>query len=103
MKGGFVQYNFPCQAVLPNVSFTFGGVDYPISEQDFNWAAEGADCVGGIGGLTSIDFWVVGDTFLKNVYSSYRVEPPSIGFAPLKPEYNFRPDPTGPDPADLGE
>jgi cathepsin D len=27
--------------------------------------------------------WVVGDTFLKNVYSVFRANPPSIGFAAL--------------------
>jgi cathepsin D len=27
--------------------------------------------------------WIVGDTFLKNVYSVFRAEPPAIGFAQL--------------------
>ncbi|KDN49658.1 hypothetical protein RSAG8_01723, partial [Rhizoctonia solani AG-8 WAC10335] len=47
-------------------------------------------CVGAIfelsmGGLGNPDVpqWVVGDAFLKNVYSIYRYEPPSIGFAQL--------------------
>jgi len=27
--------------------------------------------------------WVVGDTFLKNVYSVFRANPPAVGFAQL--------------------
>ncbi|KZO92844.1 acid protease [Calocera viscosa TUFC12733] len=30
--------------------------------------------------------WVVGDTFLKNVYSVFRYDPPSVGFASLSSE-----------------
>lgn len=32
----------------------------------------------------SIDFWLLGDVFLKNVYSVHRVDPPALGFAKLK-------------------
>jgi cathepsin D len=32
---------------------------------------------------TSAPSWIVGDTFLKNVYSVFRYDPPSIGFAKL--------------------
>ncbi|BEJ00239.1 hypothetical protein CcaverHIS631_0500960 [Cutaneotrichosporon cavernicola] len=30
------------------------------------------------------DAWILGDSFLKNVYSAYRVEPRGVGLAPLK-------------------
>ncbi|KAJ7128505.1 hypothetical protein C8R44DRAFT_873222 [Mycena epipterygia] len=35
------------------------------------------------GGLPFRAVWIVGDTFLKNVYSVFRYKPPSVGFASL--------------------
>lgn len=32
--------------------------------------------------------WLLGDTFLKNVYSVYRYNPPSVGFAPVSPDHD---------------
>lgn len=43
-------------------------------------------CVGSIfvySGSSSGPGWIVGDTFLKNVYSVFRANPPSVGFAAL--------------------
>ena len=34
-------------------------------------------------GPTGIPNWVFGDTFLKNVYSVFRYQPPGMGFAEL--------------------
>ena len=45
-------------------------------------------CVGSIfvyGGSSDGPGWILGDTFLKNVYSVFRANPPSIGFAALAP------------------
>ena len=47
-----------------------------------------APCVGAffsIGSVagTGIPAWIVGDSFLKNVYSVFRASPPSVGFAQL--------------------
>lgn len=41
-----------------------------------------ADTASGRGANSTIT-WVVGDTFLKNVYSVYRYDPPAVGFATL--------------------
>jgi cathepsin D len=74
---------------------SFGGKSWSISSKDMNIGAEKNDntrCVGAIFDLeagTSITpsdgnpGWVVGDTFLKNVYSVFRTDPPSVGFAEL--------------------
>ncbi|KAF5328713.1 hypothetical protein D9619_011734 [Psilocybe cf. subviscida] len=87
-------FNFPCNQQL-SVSMSFGGKSWPISSQDMNIGTEQNDntrCVGAIFDLeagTSITAsdgnpgWVVGDTFLKNVYSVFRSDPPSVGFAEL--------------------
>jgi cathepsin D len=87
-------FNFPCNQQL-SVSMTFGGKSWPINSQDMAVQQEPEDstlCIGAIFDLdagTSITpgsgnpGWVVGDTFLKNVYSVFRATPPSIGFAQL--------------------
>jgi len=34
--------------------------------------------------LKSKGFWVVGDAFMKGVYTAFEYEPSRVGFAPLK-------------------
>jgi len=90
---GFFQ--FPCTTTL-NISMAFGGKLWPIAPADMNLGpgsgSNSQNCLGGIFDLTqgsNIESsqgnptWVVGDTFLKNVYSVYRQNPLSIGFAQL--------------------
>ncbi|KAJ7933949.1 aspartic peptidase A1 [Mycena leptocephala] len=88
---GFFQ--FPCSTTL-NISMAFGGKLWPIAPADMNLGqgSGGTMCLGAIFDLTlgsNIEAnsgnpsWVVGDTFLKNVYSVYRQKPPSVGFAQL--------------------
>jgi len=36
------------------------------------------------------DKWVVGDAFMRNVYTVFRYRPASVGFAKLKDKYNIR-------------
>jgi cathepsin D len=87
-------WTFPCDIDV-QVSFAFGGKSWSISTVDMNLgrATQGGPCVGGIFDLnlgTNIDEgsgnpnWVVGATFLKNVYSVFRESPgPAVGFAAL--------------------
>lgn len=87
-------YTFPCSSKI-NVSFAFGGKSWPISTSDMNFGPAGRGsslCTGAIFDLSlgsnlpsgsGNPSWVVGDTFLKNVYSVFRSSPPSIGFAQL--------------------
>ena len=63
---------------------TFGSssVSWPISNADFLlMQASTTECVGAFFSLdttgTSAPPWIVGDTFLKNVYSVYRASPAS--------------------------
>lgn len=66
-------YSFPCTASV-SLSFTFGGIEYPMRSTDFNNGAtssSGRTCVGAIFALESQggrDLVIVGDAFLKNVY-----------------------------------
>jgi len=92
---GFFAY--PCSTQV-TVELNFGSQSWPISNADFNLGAvdnSGQMCVGGIFDLdagtngaagspsSGNPAWVVGDTFLKNVYSVFRSNPPSVGFAQL--------------------
>ncbi|PPQ65448.1 hypothetical protein CVT26_000100 [Gymnopilus dilepis] len=87
-------FHFPCNTQV-NVTLSFGGKAWPINPQDMNIGQESRGsslCLGAIFDLsmgTNIPAgsgnpnWVVGDTFLKNVYSVFRASPPSVGFAQL--------------------
>ncbi|KAF9527359.1 aspartic peptidase domain-containing protein [Crepidotus variabilis] len=87
-------YTYPCTTKV-TVTMAFGGKAWPINTADMNLGPEtsgSSQCVGGIFDLSmgtdipassSNPTWVVGDTFLKNVYSVFRASPPSVGFAQL--------------------
>lgn len=77
-------YTYPCDAAI-NVSLSFGGQSWPVSAADFELTRTGSNqCIGAFFELTSTSPpWIIGDTFLKNVYSVFRYSPPSVGFATL--------------------
>jgi len=68
---------------------SFGGRTWAINPADFRLAQiSNSQCLGAFFQLTtgsSAPPWIVGDTFLKNVYSVYRYDPPAVGFAELSP------------------
>ncbi|KIJ49309.1 hypothetical protein M422DRAFT_224939 [Sphaerobolus stellatus SS14] len=99
-------FTIPCNQEI-NVALTFGTQTWPINSSDFVLQAQADDgsivCIGGIfdveagqsapgqgppaskrqiGGPNGPS-WIVGDTFLKNVYSVFRFDPPAVGFAQL--------------------
>ncbi|KAF7358221.1 Acid protease [Mycena venus] len=85
VQNGF--YQFPCDTNV-NVSVSFGGRIWRISSVDMNIATLSANlCLGGIFALTpassSSPAWIFGATFLKNVYTVFRQNPASVGFAEL--------------------
>ncbi|KAF8553161.1 acid protease [Imleria badia] len=79
-------YTFPCNS-FPNVSFTFNGASFPISEKTLNLGPASlgsSDCVSGIIGQdTASSFWVIGDVFLRNVYAVFDFDNSRVGFATL--------------------
>jgi len=85
--GDYESYWFyPCNTPV-NISLSFGGRTWSIDPVDFMLAqVTRTQCVGAFFELqmgSGAPSWIVGDTFLKNVYSVYRYNPPSIGFAEL--------------------
>ncbi|BEJ15505.1 hypothetical protein CspHIS471_0501100 [Cutaneotrichosporon sp. HIS471] len=96
----------------------FGGETYMFDEDDLchvrgnrTWFAanginlpeDGDWCLGGVMGqgslnsgnvdtgepaMLDLDHWIVGITFMKNVYTVFRADPPAVGFAQLSPQAN---------------
>ncbi|KAH0828118.1 aspartic peptidase domain-containing protein [Lanmaoa asiatica] len=81
-------YAFPCTTDV-NVSISFGGTSWAINAADMNVGTIGFQtgqmCIGGIVGIPGISLpsWIIGDVFLKNVYSVFSADPPAVGFAQL--------------------
>ena len=70
------------------VSLTFGGQSFDINPKDLARIpipGQKNSCVSGIAGgqIGGPDQWLVGDTFLKNVYSVYDIKKLEVGFAPI--------------------
>lgn len=79
-------YIYPCDTDV-NVTMSFGGKSWSISNQDFQLTKiSSSECLGAFFELTtgnSAPAWIVGDTFLKNVYSVFRYSTAAVGFAEL--------------------
>ncbi|KYK58387.1 aspartic-type endopeptidase [Drechmeria coniospora] len=77
-------YAVPCDSTKSMV-LTFSGVDYVISPKDWiNSRLNPGNCTSNIFGREVVkDSWLLGDTFLKNVYSVYDKDEKRIGFAKL--------------------
>jgi hypothetical protein len=79
-------YTYPCSTNV-EVAMSFGGQSWPISNADFQAQQINEEiCLGAffeISLTSSAPAWIVGDTFLKNVYSVFRYSPLSVGFAQL--------------------
>jgi cathepsin D len=79
-------YSFPCSTTV-NVELSFGGAMWSISPVDFAFTQiSSTECIGAFFEVitdTGSPSWIIGDAFLKNVYSVFRYNPPSVGFANL--------------------
>jgi hypothetical protein len=79
-------YIYPCSTNVA-VTMSFGGQSWSISNADFQAEQLNEEsCMGAFFALDTGDnapAWIVGDTFLKNVYSVFRYNPASVGFAQL--------------------
>lgn len=90
-------YAFPCTTDV-TVTISFGGSAWTIDPADMNIGSVPSSisgstsqlCAGGIfdigtsvGSGAGVPTWIVGDTFLKNVYSVFRANPAAVGFAQL--------------------
>ncbi|KAL1407502.1 1,3-beta-glucanosyltransferase pga5 [Vanrija albida] len=85
-------YVFPCDSNM-TLAFVLGGRHYTVSPADLVYSIQLDDdaesvselkCTGAIG-VCDDNAWTLGATFLKNVYSVYRFDPPAVGLAALAP------------------
>lgn len=97
-------FAFPCQntSVIHSLdlAFKFAGIEWKIQSTDLIYqpiqqGSLNGYCIGavldGTGIVDNFDgAWLVGDAFLKNVYSVYTYEPPRVGFAKLKADFDLR-------------
>lgn len=78
-------FTIPCDAI-PIVSFAFGEKSFDISQKAFNLGPvtnTSTDCIGGVISAEEQPFWIVGDVFLRNVYTVFDIEENRVGFADL--------------------
>ncbi|KAJ4267301.1 hypothetical protein NW762_003405 [Fusarium torreyae] len=75
-------YTVPCDS-NGNLTVTFSGVDYNISPKD--WVSppdKDGKCTSNLYGLEVVKgAWLLGDTFIKNVYAVFDADERQIGFA----------------------
>ncbi|KAI0332356.1 acid protease [Cubamyces sp. BRFM 1775] len=85
-ENGF--YSFPCSSVPSNVAFSWGGQKWTISAANFNFGrVSSTQCIGAIAGQDlglGSNTWLLGDSFMKNVYTVFSFDQNSVGFAKLK-------------------
>ncbi|KAH8093239.1 aspartic peptidase domain-containing protein [Cristinia sonorae] len=106
LQGSQNFWSIPCDTDY-KVTMRFGSssINWPISSADMRQQQlDDNTCVGGFFSLPSTGMgrtpsWIVGDTFLKNVYSVFRSSPPSVGFAALSATAVSLSDPNLPVPS----
>ncbi|KAJ6578886.1 acid protease [Mycena vulgaris] len=82
-------YSFPCDSP-PEIAFNWGGADWVISTDNINLGrtkAGSSDCVGALAGQDiglGDNVWLLGDSFMKNVYTAFDFDQEAVGFAALK-------------------
>ncbi|KAI0335089.1 acid protease [Cubamyces sp. BRFM 1775] len=81
-------YSFPCNSP-PTVSFSWGGKQWQISAANFNLgetSSGSGKCVGALAGQDiglGNNVWLLGDSFMKNVYTAFSFDDDAVGFAQL--------------------
>jgi cathepsin D len=82
----------PCDTSV-EFSLGFGKSTWKVSAGDFVRGASSRKCFGALAGMTTEEpRWQIGVSFMKNVYSVFRLDPQAVGFASLAA--NILPPPT---------
>nr|ACL68086.1 syncephapepsin precursor [Syncephalastrum racemosum] len=77
-------YTISCdQSKLQPLALTMGGKDFFVPADSLIYVKQGSQCIAGFG-YSSMDFAIIGDTFLKNNYVVFNQEVPEVQIAPSK-------------------
>ncbi|KIJ46567.1 hypothetical protein M422DRAFT_249717 [Sphaerobolus stellatus SS14] len=85
-ENGF--YSFPCSS-NHRVAFSWGGKQWDVTAANFNLGqteSGSTQCVGAIAGQDlglGDNVWLLGDSFMKNVYTVFSFDRNAVGFAEL--------------------
>ncbi|PVH84378.1 acid protease [Cadophora sp. DSE1049] len=80
-----VTYTVPCTTTTA-LTFTFGSTTYNVDSKDWVSPMANGVCTGNIyGQAVTPGNWLLGDTFLKNVYSVFDADKDRLGFAQKDP------------------
>ncbi|PIL36033.1 transporter [Ganoderma sinense ZZ0214-1] len=81
-------YYYPCKKA-PTIAFSWGGKQWTISAANLSLGETqkgSGKCVGSLAGQDlglGSNVWLLGDSFMKNVYTAFSVDRNSVGFAKL--------------------
>ncbi|KAF5382834.1 hypothetical protein D9757_007336 [Collybiopsis confluens] len=81
-------YSFPCSVNVPQSEFSFswGGKSFAIQNFSIGSTDGGSTCVGALS-RTNPNFpanvWLLGDSFMRNVYTVFSLDRNAVGFANL--------------------
>jgi hypothetical protein len=77
-----ITYRVPC-TTTKELKFFFSGTAYAVSSKDWVGPMVNGVCTSNVYGHSVVgDGWLLGDTFLKNVYAVFDLDQSRIGFAP---------------------
>ncbi|CAG8540484.1 24413_t:CDS:2, partial [Racocetra persica] len=83
------KFYVPCN-MTDQVAFIFGGISYNIEPSDLIGEKDSFGCMSAVqnADFAGVNTWLIGDPFLRNVYSVYNIKNFTIGLAHIPKKHN---------------